>query len=142
VVNVGITNCGYRGSHELWLMWESRIVGTVGITNCGRRIRHADHVAPSIPPKKLAPTSLTSGGRSAGIARSRTKAREFAGILLSELSLERGGSLKIFHHNLFRVQEQRKKKDSRFARLCSGVWSQSTKRSLAYLWALGQWKTF
>jgi hypothetical protein len=30
-----ITNCGYRGSHELWLPWESRIAVTVVITHCG-----------------------------------------------------------------------------------------------------------
>jgi hypothetical protein len=24
-----VTNCGYRGRHELWLPWESRIVVTV-----------------------------------------------------------------------------------------------------------------
>jgi hypothetical protein len=40
-------------------------------------IRHADHVAPSIR-KKLALASLTSGGRSVGIVRSRTKATEFS----------------------------------------------------------------
>jgi hypothetical protein len=34
-------------------------------------IRHADHVAPPIR-KKLALTSLTSGGRSVGIVRLRT----------------------------------------------------------------------
>jgi hypothetical protein len=39
-------------------------------------IRHADHVAPSIR-KKLALTSLTSGGRSIGIVRLRTGAMEF-----------------------------------------------------------------
>jgi hypothetical protein len=39
-------------------------------------IRHADHVAPSIR-KKLALTSLTSGGRSVGIVRLRTEATEF-----------------------------------------------------------------
>jgi hypothetical protein len=38
-------------------------------------IRHADHVAPSIR-KKLALTSLTSGGRSVGIVQSRTQATE------------------------------------------------------------------
>jgi hypothetical protein len=36
------------------------------------RIRHADHVAPSIR-KTLALTSPTSGGRSVGIVRSRTQ---------------------------------------------------------------------
>jgi hypothetical protein len=41
----------------------------------GRRIRHADDVAPSIR-KKLALTSLTSGGRSVGILRLRTEATE------------------------------------------------------------------
>jgi hypothetical protein len=39
-------------------------------------IRYADHVAPSIR-KKLALTSLTSGGRSVGIGRLLTKAMEF-----------------------------------------------------------------
>jgi hypothetical protein len=41
----------------------------------GRRIRHADHVVPSIR-KKLALTSLTSGGHSVVIVRLRTKATE------------------------------------------------------------------
>jgi hypothetical protein len=45
------------------------IVAAVGI-------RHADHVAPSIR-KKLALTSLTSGGRSVGIVRLRTEAMVF-----------------------------------------------------------------
>jgi hypothetical protein len=39
--------------------------------------RHADHVAPSIR-KKLALTSLASGGRSVGIVRLRTEAMEFS----------------------------------------------------------------
>jgi hypothetical protein len=39
-------------------------------------IRHADHVAPSIR-RKLELTSLTSGGRSVGIVRLRTEAKEF-----------------------------------------------------------------
>jgi hypothetical protein len=39
-------------------------------------IRHADHVAPSIR-KKFALISLTSGGRSVGIVRSRTQATVF-----------------------------------------------------------------
>jgi hypothetical protein len=39
-------------------------------------IRHADHVASSIC-KKLAITSLTSGGRSVGIVRSWTQTMEF-----------------------------------------------------------------
>jgi hypothetical protein len=39
-------------------------------------IRHADHVAPSIR-KKLALTSLTSGGRSVGIVHLWTEAMEF-----------------------------------------------------------------
>jgi hypothetical protein len=38
-------------------------------------IRRADHVAPS--PQKLAITSMTSGGRSVGIVRSRTQTMEF-----------------------------------------------------------------
>jgi hypothetical protein len=44
--------------------------------NTAVRIRHADHVAPSIR-KKLAITSPTSGGRSGGIVRSRTQTMEF-----------------------------------------------------------------
>jgi hypothetical protein len=40
-------------------------------------IRHADHVAPSSH-KKLAITSLTSGGRSVGIVRSRTQTMELS----------------------------------------------------------------
>jgi hypothetical protein len=40
-------------------------------------IRHADHVAPSIR-KKLAITSLASGGRSVGTVRSRTQTMEFS----------------------------------------------------------------
>jgi hypothetical protein len=40
-------------------------------------IRHADHVAPSIP-QKLAITSPTSDGRSVGIVRSRTQTMEFS----------------------------------------------------------------
>jgi len=39
-------------------------------------IRCADHVTPLYPPK-LALTSPTSGGRSVGIVRSRTKATEY-----------------------------------------------------------------
>jgi hypothetical protein len=42
-------------------------------------IRHANHVAPSIR-KKLALTSLTSGGRSVGVVRLRTEAVEFLSI--------------------------------------------------------------
>jgi hypothetical protein len=42
-----------------------------------RVIRHADHVAPSVR-KKLALTSSTSDGRSAGIVCSGTKATEFS----------------------------------------------------------------
>jgi hypothetical protein len=43
-------------------------------------IRHADHLAPSIGtlcPQKLTITSLTGGGRSVGIVRSRTQNMEF-----------------------------------------------------------------
>jgi hypothetical protein len=40
-------------------------------------ISHADHVAPSIR-KKLAITSLTSGGLSVGIVCSRTQIMEFS----------------------------------------------------------------
>jgi hypothetical protein len=39
--------------------------------------RCADHVTP-LYPQKLALTSLTGGGRSVGIVRSRTKAMEFS----------------------------------------------------------------
>ena len=39
--------------------------------------RCADHVTP-LYPQKLALTSLTGGGRSVGIVRSRTKATEFS----------------------------------------------------------------
>jgi hypothetical protein len=39
------------------------------------RICHADHVAPST--RKLALTSMTSGGLSVGIVRSRTHAKDF-----------------------------------------------------------------
>jgi hypothetical protein len=46
------------------------------IENTAVGIRHADHVAPSIR-KKLAVTSLTSGGRSVGIVRSRAQTMEF-----------------------------------------------------------------
>jgi hypothetical protein len=42
----------------------------------GRRDRCADHATPSIR-KKLALTSPTSGGRSVGIVRLRTKVTEF-----------------------------------------------------------------
>jgi hypothetical protein len=44
--------------------------------NMAVRIRHADHVAPSIR-KMLEITSPTSGGRSVGIVRSRTQTMEF-----------------------------------------------------------------
>jgi hypothetical protein len=40
-------------------------------------LRHAYHVAPSIR-KRLALTSLTSGGSSVGIVRLRTEAKEFS----------------------------------------------------------------
>jgi hypothetical protein len=46
-------------------------------------IRYANH-ATALYPKKLAVTSPTRGGRSAGIVRSRTKATE---LLLLQLSL-------------------------------------------------------
>jgi hypothetical protein len=46
------------------------------VENTAVGIRHADHVAPSIS-KKLVLTSLTSGGRSVGIVRSRTEDTEF-----------------------------------------------------------------
>jgi hypothetical protein len=44
-------------------------------------IRYADHVAP-LCPQKLALTSTTSGGRSVGIVRSRTKATEIIIIII------------------------------------------------------------
>jgi hypothetical protein len=47
------------------------------IENTAVGIRHADHVAPSVR-KTLVITSLTSGGRSVGIVRSRTQAMEFS----------------------------------------------------------------
>ena len=43
--------------------------------------RCADHVTP-LYPQKLALTSPTSGGRSVGIVRSRTKATEFSLVYL------------------------------------------------------------
>ena len=49
-------------------------------------IRRADHVTPFYP-QNLALTSLTGGGRSVGIVRSRTKATEFIMILCISLSL-------------------------------------------------------
>jgi hypothetical protein len=45
-------------------------------------ILRADHATP-LYPQKLALTSPTSGGRSAGIVRSRTKATELLLLLLS-----------------------------------------------------------
>jgi hypothetical protein len=42
----------------------------------GLEIRHADYATP-LYPQKLEVTSPTSGGRSAGIVRSRTQATEF-----------------------------------------------------------------
>jgi hypothetical protein len=45
--------------------------------NTAVEIRHDNHVAPSIR-KKLAITSPTSGGRSAGIVRSQTQTMEFS----------------------------------------------------------------
>jgi hypothetical protein len=50
-------------------------------------IRHADHVAPSIR-KKLALTSLTSGGCSVGIVRLRIEATEFSFCYLYLFCLE------------------------------------------------------
>jgi hypothetical protein len=50
--------------------------------NTAVRIRHADHVAPSIC-KKLAITSPTRGGRSVGIVRSRTQTMEFSLVLFT-----------------------------------------------------------
>ena len=43
--------------------------------------RCADHVTP-LYPQKLALPSLTGGGRSVGIVRSRTKATEFSLVLV------------------------------------------------------------
>jgi hypothetical protein len=43
----------------------------------GVRIRHTDYETP-LYPQKLALTSPTSGGRSAGIVRSQTHAMEFS----------------------------------------------------------------
>jgi hypothetical protein len=59
----------------------------------GLGIRHADHVAPSIR-KKLALTSLTSGGHSVGIVRLRIEATEFffSSYLISESVLKNHGS--------------------------------------------------
>jgi hypothetical protein len=51
------------------------------IENTVVRIRHADHVAPSIR-KKLTITSPPSGGRSVGIVRSRTQTMEFSFLFL------------------------------------------------------------
>jgi hypothetical protein len=48
-------------------------------------IRHADHAAPSIH-KKLAITSLTTGGRSVGVVRTRTQTIEFFSLFERELS--------------------------------------------------------
>jgi hypothetical protein len=45
-------------------------------------IRHADHLAPTLYSHKLALTSPTSGGRSVGIARSRTQATELSYVVL------------------------------------------------------------
>jgi hypothetical protein len=57
---------------------------TSGLKNreYGRAIRRTDHATPSIP-KRLAVTSPTSGGRSVGIVRSRTKATELLLLLLT-----------------------------------------------------------
>jgi sensor domain CHASE-containing protein len=49
-------------------------------------ISRADHVTPSIR-QTLALTSPTSGSRSAGIARSRTKATEFLPVFFAGFSL-------------------------------------------------------
>jgi hypothetical protein len=46
------------------------------VENTAVGIRHSDHAAPSIR-RKLALTSLTSGGRSVGIGRLWTEAMEF-----------------------------------------------------------------
>jgi hypothetical protein len=51
------------------------------IENTAVGIRHADHVAP-LYLQKLALTSLTSGGRSVAIVRSRPQDTEFLYILL------------------------------------------------------------
>jgi hypothetical protein len=53
--------------------------------NTAVRIRHADHVAPSI--RKVGITSPTSDGSSVGIVRSRTQTMEFSFIYIYELKL-------------------------------------------------------
>jgi hypothetical protein len=50
-------------------------------------IRCSDHATPSFH-EKLALTSLTSGGRSVGIIRSRTKATEFVVVSYAATSLQ------------------------------------------------------
>jgi hypothetical protein len=51
--------------------------GGLEIRECGLGIYGADHATP-LYPQKLALTSPTSGGRSEGIIRSRTKVTEFS----------------------------------------------------------------
>jgi hypothetical protein len=50
--------------------------------NTALGIRHADHMAPSIS-TKLALSSLTSGGRSVGIVRSRTQTTKYLSSFLA-----------------------------------------------------------
>jgi hypothetical protein len=81
--------------------------------NTAVEIRHADHVAPSIR-KELALTSLTNGGRSVDIVRSRTQATEF----LSEHfyiqnSLRQGDALLTLLLNFSLEYAIRKVKESR-----------------------------
>jgi hypothetical protein len=58
-------------------LFERKVAAPVYKTeNTAVGIRHADHVAPSIP-KKVAIALPTSGGRSVGIVRSRTQTMEF-----------------------------------------------------------------
>jgi hypothetical protein len=57
---------------EKLLEWESSDSGQESRIN-GRGIRCADHATPSLYPQKLALTLPTSGGRSVGIVRLRTK---------------------------------------------------------------------
>jgi hypothetical protein len=61
---------------------DKKVVAPVWKTvNTAIRIRHADHMVPSIC-KKLAITSPTSGGRSVGIVHSRPQTMEFSLVFL------------------------------------------------------------
>jgi hypothetical protein len=70
-----------RITEEL-LEWKSSGSGSRKPRLTAVGIRYADHATPSIR-KKLALTSPTSGGRSVGIDRLRTKATEFSFFILS-----------------------------------------------------------